>query len=169
MSLKVYLETTIPSYLTSRPSRDLLIAGHQQVTQIWWDDHRHDYELYISQLVIMECKAGNAGMAKKRMELLAGISALEIGPESLELARKLITIGPLPAKAENDAFHIAVAAVNAMDFLLTWNMRHIANAFMRRDIDALCRQSGFEPPVICTPDTLLAEEDGETHVEGPYS
>lgn len=93
----------------------------------------------------------------------SGIRSLEIGPESLELTIRLITKGPLPAKAKSDAFHIAVAAVNAMDYLLTWNMKHIANAVMRKDIEDRCREAGFEPPVICTPDGLLGEED---HVEG---
>lgn len=157
---KVYIETTIPSYLTSRPSRDLLVAGHQQVTQTWWIDKRHEFELYISELVIIECEAGEAEMARKRLELLSGLRLLDIGPEVRELAGKLISIGPLPAKAENDAFHIAVAAVNAMDYLLSWNLKHIANAAMRKAIEMVCRNSGFEPPIICTPDTLLAEEEG---------
>ncbi len=163
MTAKVYIETTIPSYLVSRPSRDLLIAAHQELTIRWWADHRHGFELYISQLVINECQAGDPEMAAKRIELLSRLRALEIGPEARELARDLITNGPLPKKAEIDAFHIAVAAVNAMDYLLTWNMRHIANAEMRKGIDSKCRLAGFEPPVICTPDELLGEDD---YVEG---
>ncbi|MBX7053430.1 MAG: hypothetical protein K1X36_00610 [Pyrinomonadaceae bacterium] len=82
----------------------------------------------------------------------------------IELARSLVSKGPLPTKAESDAFHIAVAAVNAMDYLLTWNMKHIANAAMTKTIEGRCRGAGFEPPVICTPDGLLAEEEG--YVEG---
>jgi hypothetical protein len=159
MKPTVYIETTIPSYLVARPSRDLLMAGHQQTTQIWWQEHRDEYELYISQLVIRECEAGDAEMAAKRSAILTGIPALELGPDSLELATRLITNGPLPSKAENDAFHIAVAAVNAMDYLLSWNLKHIANAAMRKGIEKICRDAGFEPPVICTPDTLLGEEE----------
>jgi hypothetical protein len=158
MAPKVYIETTIPSYLTARPSRDMLMASHQQLTHTWWHDRRHEFELYISQLVIRECRGGDAEMARKRIEILGGITALDVGPESLELGRKMITHGPLPPKAEIDAFHIAVAAANAMDYLLTWNMKHIANAAMRKGIESLCRDAGFEPPVICTPDELLGEE-----------
>lgn len=156
---KVYIETTIPSYLVSYPNRDILIAAHQELTHRWWRERRHAFELFISEFVVSECEAGDAAMAAKRVNILTGIHSLEIGPESLELARTLITQGPLPAKAEVDAFHIAVAAVNAMDYLLTWNMKHIANAVMRKDIEDRCRQAGFEPPVICTPDELLGEED----------
>lgn len=158
MPPKVYIETTIPSYLVSRPSRDLLIAAHQELTHRWWFDHRQGFELYISQLVISECQAGDPEMAAKRLEVLERLRPLEIGLESRELARTLITNGPLPIKAEIDAFHIAVAAVNAMDYLLTRNMRHIANAEMRKGIDSNCRQAGFEPPVICTPDELLGDD-----------
>ena len=155
MKPSVYLESTIPSYLVARPSRDLIMAGHQQVTQTWWRDHRDEFELYISQLVIRECEAGDPEMAAKRSAILTGIKALEIGPESLQLAIRLTAKGPLPSKAENDAFHIAVAAVNAMDYLLSWNLKHIL-----KGIEAICRYAGFEPPVICTPDTLLGEEEG---------
>lgn len=106
-----------------------------------------------------ECQAGDTEMAAKRIKLLAGIRALELQPNAREVARKLITKGPLPAKAENDAFHVAIAAANGMDYLLTWNMKHIANAFMKKGIDEICRDAGFDPPVICTPDTLLGEND----------
>jgi hypothetical protein len=164
MKPKVYIETTIPSYLVANPSRDLLMAAHQELTHRWWREHREEFELFISDLVTRECKAGDPRMASKRIELLSGLPSLEIGPESLEIARSLISKGPLPTKAESDAFHIAVAAVNAMDYLLTWNMKHIANAAMRKTIEERCRDAGFEPPVICTPDGLLGEEEG--YVEG---
>lgn len=164
MKPRVYIETTIPSYLTSRPNRDIIIAGHQQVTHRWWEERRDEFELYISQLVIDECQAGDREMARKRLGLIDGIKALQLDFPARDLARKLIAKGLLPTKAEADAFHVAIAAANAMDYLLTWNLRHIANAFMKKGIEEVCRESGFEPPVICTPDTLLAEEEG--YVEG---
>lgn len=139
------------------------MAAHQQLTHSWWSDKRHEFELYVSQFVIRECRAGDPEMAEKRLNVLSGIKALDVLPETLDLARKLITSGPLPEKAETDAFHIAVAAANAMDYLLTWNCKHIANAAMKRGIDQLCRESGFEPPVLCTPEELLGEEN---YVEG---
>lgn len=136
MAPKVYIETTIPSYLTARLSRDLLMATHQQLTHVWWQDRRHEFELYISQLVINECQAGDAEMARKRIELLGGITALDVGTESLQLGRKLVTHGPLPPKAEIDAFLIAVAAANAMDYLLTWNMKHIQTPLCEKELRA---------------------------------
>lgn len=158
MKAKIYLETTIPSYLTSRPNRDIIIAGHQQVTHTWWDRDRDEYELYVSQFVLDECGDGDADMARKRLELLNGIPVLAISDEAVLLSKRLIHNGPLPQKAETDALHIAIAAANAMDYLVTWNLRHIANPAMERPIHRICREAGFDPPVICTPEELLAEE-----------
>lgn len=155
MNLKVYIETTVVSYLTARPSRDLIIAAHQQITQEWWDNRRGSFDLYVSQFVIRESGAGDAAMAQKRLEALEEISLLSISQEALALARALIEKGPIPEKAETDALHIAVAAANGMDYLLTWNCKHIANAEMQIGIGKLCRAAGFEPPVICTPEELL--------------
>ncbi|MGH9948143.1 MAG: type II toxin-antitoxin system VapC family toxin [Pyrinomonadaceae bacterium] len=163
MPPRVYIETTIPSYLTSRPSRDIIIAGHQQITLTWWETDRQNYELYVSQFVLDECAGGDAKMAQNRLELLTGIPILEISVEAVLLSKKLIHDGPLPQKAETDALHISIAASNAMDYLLTWNLRHIANPAMERDIHRLCRDAGFDPPVICTPEELLGEE---YYVEG---
>ena len=154
---KIYIETTIPSYLTGRPSRDLLIAGHQQVTHQWWDDRRDDFELYVSQLVEDECRAGDVSMAEKRLDIIRGIPLLEISSDVDRLADQLITIGPIPTKAETDAAHIAVAAIHRVDYLLTWNCKHIANAEMQKSIREICRKAGFEPPIICTPEELLGE------------
>jgi hypothetical protein len=162
MKLKVYIETTIPSYLASHPSRDLIIAGHQALTYQWWKK-RDEFDLYISQFVIAECTAGDPKMAAKRLDLLNDIPILEIPDEVSSLSKKLVRNGPLPQKAETDALHISIAAANAMDYLLTWNCRHIANAAMQRSIHNLCREAGFEPPVICTPEELLGEEH---YVEG---
>ncbi len=155
MKPKVYIETTIPSYLVARPSRDLVKAGRQQLTRDWWDTRRNDFDLYISQLVIDECSAGDQVMAQKRLDSLTGIEPLDIGSDERSLATQLIESGPLPAKAEADAFHIAVAAANAMDYLLTWNCKHIANGEMQGAIGRICREAGFEPPLICTPEVLL--------------
>ena len=153
--LKVYIETTIVSYLTARPSRDLIIAAHQQITLEWWENRRTDFDLYTSQFVIQESSAGEAAMAQKRLNALDMIPLLSVSPEALALARALVKKGPIPEKAETDALHIAVAAVNGMDYLLTWNCKHIANAEMQIGIGKFCRVAGFEPPIICTPEELL--------------
>ena len=155
MSLKVYIETTIVSYLTARPSRDLIMAAHQQLTQEWWENRRANFDLYTSQFVIQESSAGDAKMAQTRLEALEEIPLLSVTQEAVTLARTLVEKGPIPEKAEVDALHIAVAATNGMDYLLTWNCKHIANAEMQIGIGKLCRATGFEPPVICTPEELL--------------
>jgi predicted nucleic acid-binding protein len=157
MAPKVYIETTIPSYLTSRPNRDIVIAGHQQSTREWWDTERNEYDLYVSQLVIQECRAGDAEMATQRLELLSGIEIIPILPGVTPLAENLVNAGPLPAKAAADAVHIATAAASGMDYLLTWNLRHIANAKMQDAIRNFCKAAGFIPPEICTPEELMGE------------
>ena len=155
MKPKVYLETSIISYFTSRPSRDLIIAAHQQITHDWWENHRHNFDLYVSQLVIEEAEAGDEVAAQRRLRALSGIPLLSLTEESVHLAEKLVRDGPIPPKAVVDAFHIAVATFHGMDYLLTWNFKHIANAVMRSGIERVCRAAGYEPPIICTPQELL--------------
>ena len=158
MKARVYLETTIPSYLTAWPSRDLVRAAHQQITREWWD-RRHEYELFVSQLVIRECQAGNTQAAGARLAILAGLPLLDQDETADALARDIMTLVPLPERAAADAFHIAIAAIHGMDYLLTWNCTHIANAAFRGRIEKICRDAGFEPPTICTP----AELPGDDH------
>ena len=151
----LYLETTIPSYLTSRPSRDLIIAGHQQITKEWWEKRRDAFQVYISQLVIDEAGAGDPGAARERMLVIEDFPVLDITPEVGLLASGISASGILPRKAATDAAHIAIAAVHGMDFLLTWNCVHIANAVIAKAVANTCRQHGFECPVICTPEELF--------------
>ena len=155
MKPKVYLETTIPSYLTARPSRDLVTAAHQQITREWWDTRRHDFDLFVSQMVIDEASAGDPEAAIRRLEVLASLPLLDPQTEGTALAQMLIDHIPLPARAAADALHIAIAVVNGMDYLLTWNCTHIANAALRGRIEAACRSRGFRGPIICTPEELL--------------
>lgn len=154
MPPKVYLETTIPSYLTAWPSRDLIKAAHQEATHEWWDT-RGKFDLYVSQVVLNESGRGDPEAATQRLEALAGLTVLAITDEAEALARGLTEQGPLPEKAAVDALHIAVAAVHGMDYLLTWNCTHIANAATRVEIEAVCRRNDLEPPVICTPIELM--------------
>ncbi|MDT7542107.1 MAG: hypothetical protein QOE33_2011 [Acidobacteriota bacterium] len=154
MQPTIYLETTIISYLTARLSRDLIAAAHQQITQEWWSRRRTEFALFISELVIQEASMGDAAMARKRLEELRSIQRLEVNQDAGDLAQRLIVAGALPTKAAIDALHIAVATVHGMDYLLTWNCKHIANAEMQSKVAAISRESGFEPPVICTPEEL---------------
>lgn len=155
MKPKVYLETTIPSYLTSRPSRDLVTAAHQQITHEWWDTRRRDFDLFVSQLVLDEAGAGDAEVATRRLQILTHLLLVDPRKDEAELAQMLLERVPLPTRAAADALHIAIAVVNGMDYLLTWNCTHIANAALRGNIEAVCRSKGFEMPIICTPEELL--------------
>jgi predicted nucleic acid-binding protein len=152
---KLYIETTVPSYLTAWPSRDLIRAGHQQITQEWWRTRRADFDLHVSQLVLDEAAAGDAKAARERIVALKDIPLLDLTDEVDDLAAALFRSLSLPPKATTDAAHIAVAAVHGMHFLLTWNCNHIANAEMAVAIETVCREHGFECPVICTPEELM--------------
>ncbi|NUM55195.1 MAG: type II toxin-antitoxin system VapC family toxin [Candidatus Hydrogenedentes bacterium] len=155
MKPRLYLETTIPSYLVSWPSRDLVIAGHQQITKEWWRKRRHAFEIYVSQFVLDEAKAGDKKAARERLQAIAGLRSLDITPEVGTLAAELLASGVMPKKAAIDATHIAIAAVHAMDFLMTWNCVHLANAAISKKVAKICSQNGFECPVICTPEELM--------------
>jgi len=157
MKLRVYLETTIPSYLTAWSSRDVVMAGHQQTTREWWETRRPDFDVFASQFVIDEASLGDSDAANRRLEILADVPLLEPSDDVYQLADKLVNRVPLPAKAAADSLHIAIATVNGMDYLLTWNCAHIANAALRASIEKVCRDAGYEPPVICTPEELLKE------------
>jgi hypothetical protein len=153
---RIYLETTIVGYLTALPNRDLVIAALQQMTRDWWTG-RGAYDLFVSQLVIDEAGAGDPAAAARRLELLREIAVLETTEDAVRLGKALLDGGAVPPKAAADAFHIGVAAAHGLDYLLTWNCTHIANAALRGKIEAICRASGFEPPVICTPVELTEE------------
>ena len=155
MQPKAYLETTIASYLTARPSRDLITAANQQMTHDWWHDHRGDFDLYVSQFVIEEASAGDPDAATRRLAMLEDLPQLDVTDAVQHLAQALLTQVPLPPNAQVDALHIAVATVHGMDYLVTWNCTHIANATLRHRIEAVCRAAGYEPPTICTPQELL--------------
>ena len=150
----VYIETTVVSYLTAWLSRDLIRAAHQQITQEWWQHRRNDFELFVSEFVINEAAAGDAEAAEKRLEALANIALLDVSLEVEKLAKKLIADKALPSKAVTDALHIAVASVHGINYLLSWNCKHIANAEMQSAIEKVCEEQGYKCPKICTPEEL---------------
>ncbi|SRR5712692_1679039 len=157
MSAKVYIETTVVSYLTARPNRDVVIAGHQQTTHDWWRMCRDRFDLVASQLVVREARAGDPDAAQERLDVLATMSLLEVSEEALTLARELLKAGAVPEQAAEDALHIAIAVTNGVEYLLTWNCKHLANATMRTTIEEVCRTAGYAPVVICTPEELLED------------
>jgi len=160
----VYIETSIPSYLTARPSRDVRAAAWQELTVQWWETARNRFDLYTSEIVVAEAREGDPAAAERRIAVLRGIPELPVDAEVEFLAAKLIADGGFPSTAEFDALHVALAAVNAVDFLLTWNCRHINNADTRPLIRSICALAGYVCPEICTPQELLPEEND--HVPG---
>lgn len=155
MKQKTYLETSVISYLSARPSRDLIVAANQQTTQDWWRIRKEDFEIFVSQLVIQESSSGDAEAVSRRLAALENIPLLDITDEAVSLAEKLVREKAIPEKAAEDALHIALSAVHGMDYLLTWNFKHIANATMRANVELICRLSGYEPPIICSPLELM--------------
>lgn len=164
----VYIETSIISYLTARLSRDIVMLANQQLTRDWWDNHRSEYGLYISQYVLDEAGAGDPQAAQKRLQALNELPLLPITVEAGALAQALVHPGPLPSRAGVDALHMAVATVSGIDYLLTWNCKHIVNPIMRRRVENICREHGYQPPTLCTPYELLGigPSDEETDLAG---
>lgn len=151
----VYLETTFISYLVARPSRDLLVAAHQQATQEWWTNRRNEFTNCVSQVVIDEASVGDPAEAQKRLAIIGGLAALEITQDAESLTEAIMAAGILPPHAVRDAVHVAVASVHAIDYLLTWNCKHLANAQIARRIAVVCEELGHRMPVICTPEELM--------------
>jgi predicted nucleic acid-binding protein len=151
---RVYLETSVLSYLTAWPSRDLVRAAHQQLTIEWWAK-RTRFEVFVSEVVLVEAGRGNSKAAELRLAAVEGLQVLNATQEAEDLAEFLIELAAIPPKAALDAAHVAIATVHGLDFLMTWNCTHIANAVMRPRIEAACRKAGFEPPIICTPEELV--------------
>jgi predicted nucleic acid-binding protein len=153
MSPKVYIETSVVSYLTSLKSRDIVVAAHQQITHAWWAT-RERYDLYVSEAVLAEAGGGDPLAAGRRLSALANVPVLMITGEVGNLAARFVDDGALPRKAFVDALHVAAAAVHGMDYLLTWNCAHIANAKIGARLGSLCRWHGLLPPMICTPEEI---------------
>ena len=161
MKKRVYLETSVISYLTARPSRDLVTAANQQITREWWESRRNDFDLVVSRYVKAEVGGGDPDAARARIDQLAGIEELPDHPGIEALAKILCSRSALPVKAYVDALHVAAAAVASVDFLLTWNCKHIANAETLGLIESVCREVGYHPPQICTPYGLLGDQSDD--------
>lgn len=157
----VYIETSVISYLTARPSPALVAAAHQQVTREWWDHHRHRFDQFISQLVLEEAARGDPDAAARRLTAIEGLAVLEATQSAAKLVDLLISDGALPSIARDDATHVAIAAVHHIDYLLTWNCRHIDNAEAKPMIRSVCAVHGFVCPEICTPEELMGGRPDE--------
>jgi predicted nucleic acid-binding protein len=158
----VYLETSFISYLTNRLSRDLIVAAHQQVTRTWWEDERAKFELFVSDVVLDEIKRGDREASMLRQNKIEGLAILQLKPEVLLLAELILKRSFLTIKALPDALHMALGAIHGIDYVITWNFKHMANAEIEYAIMNACEEKGYKSPVICTPLELMggASENG---------
>lgn len=159
MRPSIYVETSIITYLAAQPSRDLVTAARQQVTHEWWARRRTSFELFVSELVLAGASAGDPDAARRQAGILQGLPVIDVTALAETLAARILESARLPARARADALHIALAASQGMDYLMTWNATHIANAQIRAKVERACRVAGYEPPILCTPDELMAGED----------
>lgn len=155
MKKRIYVETTIFSYLTSKPSTNLINAARQQTTNLWWENRRKDFHLFVALPVIEEASKGDPNAAAKRLSVIRKLPIIGLTPQTSKLADFLIKETPFPENAEVDAFHIAIACVNQFDFILTWNFKHIANAEIRSKLEVLTQSQGYRLPIICTPEEFV--------------
>jgi predicted nucleic acid-binding protein len=153
-----YIETTIPSYYVARPSNSLLQAARQANTRTWWDSGCSGFELFTSQETLDETGRGEPAMAEDRLALIRDLPILEVSESTARLTRTLLSKGLIPTKAASDAIHIAVASAHGMDYLVTWNFKHIANPYIRERLRQMVLACGLMLPVICTPEELLNDE-----------
>jgi len=157
MAQSVYIESSVISYLVARPSRDVVVAAHQAITEAWWQSQRAEFDLFVSSLVIQEISRGDAAASEKRLQAVENIPLLATSPEAQRLAEDLLAKGAVPANSEEDALHIAIAAAGGIEFLLTWNFKHINNAQTKAVITTVVESHGFACPILCSPEELGAE------------
>jgi predicted nucleic acid-binding protein len=158
MKPTIYIETTIPSYYASKPSRDIIVLAHQEITRMWWDERLQLFEAYISPVVIEEAGRGNEEQAYKRLNLLSQFRILKATDEIEQLTETYMKKIGLPSKAIRDSAHLAFASAYGLDYLITWNCAHIANAEFRRRLWDVNLSIGIRTPIICTPEELLGKE-----------
>lgn len=161
----VYIETTVVGSIAGRMHPNPDVASRQHKTRRWWATAKSTYDMYISQLVLDECRAGDPSAAQERIDEVDGLARLDVTDDARGLARALMSGGAIPQSEPRDALHVAIAAVHGVQYLVTWNFKHIANATLRTRINAICRDNGYEPPIICTPEELggMADDANNTN------
>ncbi|WP_392532343.1 type II toxin-antitoxin system VapC family toxin [Nostoc sp. C117] len=155
MKESIYIETSILGHLTARATDNLILAANIKITQDWWNENRSSFILYASEIVEDEAAKGDPAIASQRLSMLQSLMLLELTEEALELAQAFLSQSNLPPKASNDALHIALATVYGLDYLLTWNCKHMANAQIQRKLSQISSELGYVLPVICTPYELI--------------
>jgi predicted nucleic acid-binding protein len=153
----VYVETSVIGYLTVRPSNNLIVMANLEITRRWWETRRGQFTLYISSVVLDEAGRGDAEIAGKRLEILQDIPVLALTEAIQDLGMQFLAKSNLPVKASDDAIHIATATVHGLDYLLTWNCKHIANAQIQKKLAEICLEFGYKLPTICTSYELMEE------------
>jgi hypothetical protein len=154
----LYVETSIVSYLRQRPISQVVMAARQLLTHQWWDEERRNYELVTSQYVLDEAGEGEPSLAAARLELLKGIPLLPLDPGIVVIADEILSRAILPPKAPIDALHIAVVAYHRIQYLLTWNCKHLANARILPRVHEVLADLGYPIPIICTPEEMVSDE-----------
>ena len=154
---RVYLETTVIRYLAARLNRDVVVASMQQITQQLWEDYRDEFTYVVSPIVFTEARQGDANAVHQRLDVLSHLTVLEVLPEAVMLAEKLLDAGAVPKSSRSDAQHIAIATTHGVEYLVSWNQKHIVNEYKREHINQVCRKAGFSPITICTPTELMRE------------
>jgi hypothetical protein len=157
MAQSVYIESSVITYLVARPSRDVVVAARQAITETWWQNHRAEFDLYVSAVVVQEIARGDAAASEKRLKAVENIPLLATSPEAQRLAEDLLAKSAVPANSEEDALHIGIAAAGGMEFLLTWNFKHINNAQTKAVITTVVESHGFACPILCSPEELGAD------------
>ena len=150
-----YIETTIIGHLVGKIQIAPIVAGRQTMTRIWWLLADKKYRLFVSQVVTDECASGDPDAAAERLGVLATLEFVATTPPVDDLARQLIEKFAVPKTEPRDAVHISLAAVHGLEYLVSWNFKHIVNPTTRSTIERVCRNAGYEPPMICTPDELM--------------
>ena len=158
MKPRVYIESTIFSYLAARPSRDQIVEAHQIITRQWWETRRQYFDAVVSEAILLEISAGDVDAARRRLEIARSLPSLRVDERVRQLARRLVESGTVPESHTEDATHIAFAAVYGIDYLVTWNCKHIANAAVRPAIEKICWENAYMPCIICTPEELMNHE-----------
>jgi hypothetical protein len=161
MKRTVYIETSVISYRVARPSRDIIVLARQEITAEWWDNVLPHLEAYISPVVLDEIAGGDLHAQALRQQLVVNMPALAVDERIIALAEAISQQIRLPERAQADAYHIAIPSVHGVDYLVTWNCKHIANAFMLRKIEQIVLAMGYTMPVVCTPEELMEENQDE--------
>lgn len=162
---KVYIETTVVSYLVARPSNDITVSSRQQATQRLWEEYSDAFEFVTSEIVLGEAERGDPREARRRTAMLDNLRELRLSPESTAFAHELIDAGAVPMQFLADAQHIAIAVVHSIEYLVSWNYKHIVNETKRQHIIDVCLTAGYQPTTVCTPEALIKEIQMKEHVE----